>query len=141
MGKQRPKEVVSYNMSMIRSRNTRLELKVEEILKKAGLKYEKHYSIIGKPDFAFPELKIALFADSNFWHGYDWNKAKENIKTNREFWLKKIERNIDRDREVNHALTQLGWEVIRLWEHEIIKDPEECLKTIANAIQNRRKDG
>jgi DNA mismatch endonuclease (patch repair protein) len=128
-------------MSRIRSKNTRLEQRLEGILEKATLSYEKYYNIAGKPDFALTDFKIALFADSNFWHGYDWDKAKAEIKTNRDFWIKKIERNMERDREVNEALRKLGWEVIRFWEHEIINDPEICLSRIMNAVRNRKEGG
>lgn len=138
MGK-RPREVVSYNMSRIHSKNTQLERKLEEIVKKTELDYEKHYNIMGKPDFAFPEQKIVLFADSHFWHGYRWSEAKKDIKTNRGFWVKKIERNMERDREVNDALRKLGWKVIRFWEHEIINNPEECLRKIMSAVKNRQE--
>lgn len=135
MGK-RSKEVVSYNMSRIRSKNTQLERKLEEIVKKTGLDYERQYNTVGKPDFVFPSLKIALFADSRFWHGYDWDEAKKEIKTNREFWIKKIERNMERDREVNAALGKLGWKVIRFWEHEIINNPEGCFLKMMDTIKN-----
>jgi DNA mismatch endonuclease (patch repair protein) len=118
-----------------------LERKLEEILERIGAPYEKHYDIVGKPDFAFPELKVALFADSRFWHGYNWNKAKKEIKTNKDFWIKKIERNIQRDREVNNTLRTLGWTVIRFWEHDIINDPEVCLNKIAATLKDREKRG
>lgn len=137
MGK-RPREVVSYNMSRIRSKNTQLERKLEEILKKTGLHYQKYYNIVGKPDFALPEFKIALFADSHFWHGYRWNETKKTIKTNKDFWINKIERNIERDREVNDALKKLGWKVIRFWEHQIVNNAEGCFTKIVGAIKNRQ---
>jgi DNA mismatch endonuclease Vsr len=137
MGK-RPRKIVSYNMSQIRSKNTQLEAHLEEVLKKTGLKYEKNYDTVGKPDFAFPELKIAIFADSKFWHGYNWSEEKEKIKTNRDFWIPKIERNIKRDQEVNQALDGLGWNIIRFWEHEIIKEPDNCLGIIKQAIDKKK---
>jgi DNA mismatch endonuclease (patch repair protein) len=131
---RRPAEIVSYNMSKIRSKNTQLEQRFEDILRKADLNYKKHYNIIGKPDFVLPDYKIALFADSHFWHGYNWNAAKKTIKTNPNFWIKKIERNMQRDLEVNEALKKLGWQVVRFWEHEIINNPEECLKLVKKAV-------
>jgi DNA mismatch endonuclease (patch repair protein) len=121
-------------MSRIRSKNTHLEDKFEEILVKAGLNYEKQSEIIGKPDFVLPEYKVALFADSHFWHGYHWNETKKQIKSNRDFWIPKIERNIQRDKEVNAALRGLGWQVIRCWEHEIKDNPEKCFRKIKKAI-------
>jgi DNA mismatch endonuclease Vsr len=141
MAKRRPREVVSYNMSRIRSTNTQLEQKLGEVLERAGLRYEKYYGIVGKPDFALPEFKIALFADSNFWHGYNWSKAKGEIKTHKDFWTRKIERNMERDREVNKTLRKLGWKVIRFWEHEITNDPKKCLREIMSAVKNRKEGG
>lgn len=138
MSKRRPKDIVSYNMSRIRSTNTQLERQLEEILRKTGLNPVRYYNVIGKPDFALPELKIAFFADSDFWHGFNWQKANEDIKTNRAFWIKKIERNIERDHEVSVSLRKLGWQVVRFWEHEIVHDPEGCLKKITAAIKSRQ---
>lgn len=137
MGK-RPKEVVSYNMSKIRSKNTGLEKKLEEILKMTGAHYEKQYNLVGKPDFVFPEYKIAIFADSHFWHGYNWEELKKTLKTNKEFWIKKIERNMERDKEVNDKLESIGWKVVRLWEHEITKNPIDCYQKISNNLDKRR---
>lgn len=133
-------EVVSYNMSQIKSKNTRLEKSLEEILRKTELKFEKHYPVMGKPDFAFPELKIAVFADSKFWHGYNWSKTKGEIKTNRDFWIPKIERNIARDREVNEGLKSMGWKVVRFWEHEISDKPDKCLVEVFRSIQKRKRE-
>ena len=140
MGK-RPADVVSYNMSQIRSKNTQLEKRLEEILKRTRLHYEKHYAVPGKPDFVFPDMKIAVFADSHFWHGYRWAETKGEIKTNRGFWVEKIERNMKRDQEVNEILQKLGWWVIRFWEHEITNDPEGCLNKMMDAVKNRQESG
>lgn len=133
MGK-RAEAVVSYNMSQIRSKNTRLEKKLEEILQKTGLHYEKQYAVFGKPDFVFPEQKIAIFADSHFWHGHNWEELKKTLKTNQDFWIKKIERNMERDVEVNNKLRSLGWKVIRFWEHEIFQNPIECYNKISTSL-------
>ncbi len=120
----RSPQTVSYNMSQIKSKNTKIEKSLEEIIKRTGLKYQCHYATYGKPDFAFPEIKIAIFADSHFWHGYQWEEAKLQIHKNKEFWFKKIQRNMERDKEVNVALSKDGWLVIRFWEHEIVRDPD-----------------
>ena len=132
--RKRSAEAISYNMSMVRSKGTHLEDKLEEILIKAGLNYEKQYKIIGKPDFVLIDCKIALFADSHFWHGYHWNKAIDQIKSNRDFWIRKIEKNMQRDKEVNKELKCLGWQVVRCWEHEIKGNPEKCNRKIEKAI-------
>jgi DNA mismatch endonuclease (patch repair protein) len=134
MAGKRAKEIVSYNMSRIRSEGTRLEVKLEVILKSIPNEYEKHPKIFGKPDFAYLKLKIAVFADSDFWHGFDWEKKKDEIKSNREFWLKKIERNMVRDTEVTYSLQKEGWLVIRLWGHDILRNPNKCQTAIKEAI-------
>jgi DNA mismatch endonuclease (patch repair protein) len=126
-------------MSRVRSTNTRIEKELEKILKNSDLSFVRYYPIIGKPDFAIPDLKIAIFADSRFWHGYNWKAARDEIKTNKEFWIKKIGRNIERDKEVNKALEENGWTVIRFWEQEILEKPEECLKKILETIASKKK--
>jgi DNA mismatch endonuclease (patch repair protein) len=134
----RSPQTVSYNMSRIKSKNTQIEKSLEEIIKRTELKYQCHYPVIGKPDFAFPEIKIAIFADSHFWHGYRWEEAKLEIHKNTEFWFRKIERNMGRDKEVNAALEKEGWLVIRFWEHEIVGDPDKVLNKICEIVKNRK---
>jgi DNA mismatch endonuclease (patch repair protein) len=136
---KRAKEVVSYNMSRIRSEGSKLEGKLEEILKSVSFEYVEHPKIFGKPDFAYPELKIAIFADSDFWHGFNWEKKKNEIKSNREFWLKKIERNIERDKEVTSKLQEEGWSVIRLWGHDILRNTNKCRTIIEEAVSAAQK--
>ena len=111
-------------MSAVRSKGSRIEKKLGSALWAAGVRYRKHYPVIGKPDFALPGYKIAIFCDSHFWHGYKWEERKHDHKINKNFWYKKIERNIERDKEVNYMLTAMGWKVIRFWEHEINEDVE-----------------
>lgn len=134
---KRSKEIVSYNMSRIRSEGSKIEGEVECILKSIPYEYARHPTIYGKPDFAYPEFKIAIFADSDFWHGYEWEKKKKELKTNIDFWIKKIERNMARDVEVTSRLREEGWEVIRLWGHDIINSPEECKTMIEKALKEK----
>lgn len=123
-------------MSRIRSRDTQLEVSLQKLLDSADLRYERQHTIYGRPDFAFPEAKVAVFCDSHFWHGYRWEeKSKSEIKSNRGFWIKKIEKNMRRDMDVNRTLGQMGWTVIRLWEHELLDDPEDCLRRIREAVR------
>ncbi len=132
---KRSQKVVSFNMSRIRSQGTRLESALEIILKSIPYEYIKQPKLFGKPDFAFSQYKIAIFADSEFWHGYDWENKKLELKTNKEFWLKKIERNIQRDREVTAVLEQEGWKVVRLWGHDIVKQPEKVRLILIRALE------
>jgi DNA mismatch endonuclease (patch repair protein) len=131
---KRPKNIVSYNMSRIRSEGTKLEGQLENILQSLPWELVKHPKVYGKPDFAYLSFKIAIFADSDFWHGFDWARKKEEIKTNKEFWLKKIERNIMRDKEVTTKLQEEGWIVVRLWGHDILRNPNKCIVIIKEAV-------
>lgn len=130
MVRKREKNIVSYNMSRIRSKGTKLEEKLEEILKSISDEYSNHPEIFGNPDFAYLKLKIAIFADSDFWHGYNWEEKQKELQTNRDFWIKKIESNMLRDNQVTKKLQEEGWQVIRLWGHEILKNPDQCREKI-----------
>ncbi len=110
-------------MARIRSRNSRPEVALRKTLWHFGFRYRCHAKHLpGKPDIAFLGWKIAIFIDGDFWHGHDWEAKKERIKSNRAFWWPKIERNIQRDAEVNAALDAAGWRVVRIWEHELEKE-------------------
>jgi len=116
-------EQVSRIMQKIRSTNTRPELALRKALWHVGHRYRCHYKRVpGRPDIAFVGLKIAIFIDGDFWHGFDWEHRRAHIKRNRNFWIPKIERNMQRDREVNALLETAGWQVLRIWEHELKKD-------------------
>ena len=89
------------NMQHVRNKDSQIELRLRRALWHAGLRYRKNVrSIFGCPDVVFLRLKIAVFCDSEFWHGYDWERRKHDFKSRQDFWIPKIERNIARDREV-----------------------------------------
>lgn len=137
--RRRSKEEIYRNMSSVRSKGSKIERRLGSALWAAGVRYRKHHPITGKPDFALPGCKIAIFCDSNFWHGRNWGKAaKAEFRTNKEFWIKKIERNIERDKEVNESLQNQGWTVIRFWEDEIKKKLDWCVDTVLESIGNRK---
>jgi DNA mismatch endonuclease (patch repair protein) len=119
----------TYNMSQIRGKNTAPEIKLRKMLFAAGIRgYRIHYNLPGKPDVVFIKKKIAIFVDGCFWHKcpVDFQEPA----TRKEFWIKKIQSNIDRDKKVNEQLKRDGWTVIRIWEHEIKKEPEKTVKKI-----------
>jgi len=94
---------------------------------RAGIRYRKQYPIFGKPDFVVVGRRIAIFCDSEFWHGYRWGiRRRKEDKSNQSYWFPKIERNRARDRLVNRRLRRSGWQVVRFWEHEIRRDPTNC---------------
>ena len=130
---------ISYNMRQVKNKDSKIELALRKALYVRGIHYRKNVtSILGKPDIAFIGLKIAVFCDSEFWHGYNWDVRKNDFKTNREFWIPKIERNMSRDKEVTAQLESEGWVVIRFWGKEILADPDRCAQVIENTIKARK---
>lgn len=132
------KEQISYNMRMVRNKDSAIELLLRNALWAKGYRYRKNVkSVYGHPDIAFIGKKIAIFCDSEFWHGYDWEKRKADFKTNQSFWIPKIERNMARDKEVNEKLGSDGWMVIRFWGNEIKKNLQNCIAIIEKAVEER----
>ena len=131
-------EQIHYNMSRIHCKDTKIEVALRRELWSRGLRYRKNVKTVpGKPDIAFIGKKVAVFCDSEFWHGYDWEHRKDEIKTNRDFWIPKIERNIQRDLEVNQILEAQGWVVLRFWGKEIQKDLGGCADRIESVVRER----
>jgi len=128
------REQRSYNMSMIRAKNTKPEIILRKLIFASGLRgYRLHYELMGKPDIVFPKRKIAVFIDGCFWHKCP--KCFIKPATNRKFWKEKIESNVKRDKAVNAGLRKKGWKVLRIWEHELRNE-----KTIKRKIIDRIKD-
>ena len=120
------------NMQKIHSKNTKPELLLRRALWAKGIRYRKNYKDIpGTPDIVLTRQKIAIFVDGDFWHarGHQDNPG-EQVATNKEFWQKKLARNVERDKEVNDELTEAGWLVLRFWESDIKKDLIGCMKQI-----------
>lgn len=133
------KEQRRKNMQAIRSKDTKIEILLRRALWKKGYRYRKNFSkVTGKPDIVFIKKKIAIFCDSEFWHGYNWENNKSNIQSNKDFWIKKIESNMKRDKYVNNALKEQGWKVLRFWGQEIEKSTEKCIQKIEEEIRNRK---
>ena len=110
-------------MQAIKGKDTTIEIAVRRELFKRGYRYRVNYSKLpGRPDIAFVSQKIAIFCDSEFWHGRGWQKRKKKIATNRLYWIPKIEGNIRRDKKINNELRRLGWNVLRFWENDIKKN-------------------
>lgn len=123
-------------MSRIRSKDTSIEKKLGKAMWAAGLRYRKNVrTVYGVPDFVFKSKKIAIFCDSEFWHGKKMLNG-ETIKTNTAFWERKILRNIARDEEVNALLEAEGWTVLRFWQKEIEKNIDACIQKIISGIAN-----
>ena len=128
------------NMSANKAKGNKLELLFGRLLWNAGVRYRKNdKSVYGTPDFVIHKKKIAIFCDGEFWHGKNWEERKNDHKSNCDFWYSKIERNIERDKEVNARLYLEGWKVFRFWESEITKESDKCLNRILNYMNAKTK--
>ena len=121
------------NMSRIRGKNTSPELKLRKMLWESGIRgYRVHYKLPGKPDIVFTRKKVVVFVDGCFWHKCP--VCFRPPETNAEFWNEKLQKNVERDLRVTQELETLGWVVLRFWEHEIKKTPEDVVKRIRDAL-------
>lgn len=134
---RKTKEQISYNMSRVHNRDTALEnIFCNELIRRGFTTFSRNdKSVFGKPDFVFAARKVAIFCDSEFWHGYDWEHTKDQIMSNREFWITKIEKNIERDVKVNERLIAEGWTVLRFWGKRIESDVASCVDEIESVLR------
>lgn len=125
-------------MRKIKSKNTKPEIKFRKKLWAKGIRYrinDKRYP--GKPDIVIPKHKIAIFIDGEFWHGYNWKEKREKIKSHRDYWIPKIEKNIKRDKKYTKELKTMGWTVVRFWENEIKKGIDSCINKTMEIINGK----
>jgi len=123
-------------MSRIRGKNTKPEMLFRRALWAKGVRYRVDSKTLpGRPDVSIKKYRLAVFIDGEYWHGYNWEERKAKLKTNREFWIPKIERNMQRDREVNAQLENLGFTVFRFWESEIKKNLKSCINDVMVYIE------
>ena len=133
---KKTQEQIHYNMQRVKSKDSEIEKILRNVLWNKGYRYRKNVKdVFGHPDIVFKSKKVAIFCDSEFWHGYDWERKKNEIKTRHDFWIPKIERNMQRDKEVNMKLSEEGWTVLRFWGTEIKKQTENCVKEIEKCIK------
>lgn len=121
-------------MSRVRHENTPGENILRKALWHRGFRYRKNYKKLpGAPDIAITKYHVAVFVDGDFWHakGHQENPG-EQVKTNREYWVKHLRNNVQRDHEVNNELAELGWIVLRFWDSDIKKNLESCVETICD---------
>ena len=130
----------SYNMSMIKSHDTKVEVILRKELWRRGLRYRKNCAAVyGKPDIVFLRKQVAIFIDGEFWYGYNFNEIKDRLKSNKKFWVDKIQHNMERDFEITQFLTEQGWAVLRFWDFEIKNDLKFCADKIEQTVKNRDK--
>ncbi len=136
MGRYTPEQTHRI-MSSVHSKDTNIEIRLRQALWHKGYRYRKNVSTLpGKPDIVFTKYKLAIFCDAEFWHGKDWEVLKPKLQKgkNPDFWVKKIERNIVRDCEIDKTLRYMGWTVLRFWGKEILSKTEECVRVIEETI-------
>ena len=124
-------------MSKIRGKDTKIEVALRKALWAKGYRYRKNYKVIpGSPDICLTKYKIAIFCDSEFFHGKDWDVLQQKVSkgNNGEYWVKKIQENMFRDHEKDKALNLLGWTVIHFWGKDILKHTDDCVKVIEEVI-------
>ena len=126
------------NMQAVKNKDSQIELLLRKELWCRGIRYRKNSTkIFGKPDIVFIGKKIAVFCDSEFWHGYNWEERKKDFKSHQEFWIPKIERNMQRDKEVTAKLESEGWIVLRFWGNEIKKNTTQCADIIEKVVHSK----
>jgi len=127
-------------MRKIKSKNTKPELTLRKLLWSSGVRYRINSKTLpGTPDISVKKYKLAVFVDGEFWHGYNWETKKHEIKSNRDFWIPKIERNMQKDSEVNAQLKQMGYTVFRFWGKELKQNPGYCLMQVLEYIDHFTK--
>lgn len=127
---------ISKRMGNIRLKRGKAETMLAKRLWHSGYRYRLNYrKLPGSPDIAITRHKVAVFVDGEFWHGQNWEERKPKLKSNREYWIEKIEENIARDKRNNDSLNEQGWSVIRFWEKEVLKDPDGCVEKKITLIE------
>lgn len=128
-------------MSKVKLKGGKAETLLAKALWHQGYRYRKNdKKLPGSPDIAILKHRIAVFVDGEFWHGKDWGHRKTRLKSNREYWIEKIEENMARDLRNDQLLTQAGWIPIHFWEKEVIKNLPVCVTEIEEAILARLID-
>ncbi|SHK69095.1 very short patch repair endonuclease [Epilithonimonas mollis] len=126
-------------MSKIKGKDTQPEILLRKALWLSGMRYRINVSKLpGKPDIVMRKHKLAIFVDGGFWHGYNWEEKKLRIKSNADYWIKKIERNMQRDIENTIALQEMGYTVLRFWDNQIRNDLQGCISQIRSFMDNCR---
>lgn len=131
------KEQRRKNMQHIKSKDTTIEIMLRKALWHKGLRYRKNYSeVLGKPDIVFKKAQIAIFCDSEFWHGTDWDYVSTRLGNNK-YWFEKIKRNKEHDLDVTIKLRDEGWIVLRFTGKEITHNLDGCCDIIINTLHQR----
>ena len=132
---------ISKRMGNIRLKRGKAETMLAKRLWHSGYRYRLNYrNLPGSPDIAITRHKVAVFVDGEFWHGQNWEERKPKLKSNREYWIEKIEENIARDKRNNDSLDEQGWTVIRFWESEIRNNLDDCVQRIEDVLMAAKEN-
>lgn len=130
------REKRSINMSKIKGKDSKLEMKLRKTLFAQGIRYRLNYPLYGKPDIVIPLIKVAIFVNGCFWHQHNNCSLSYMPKSNVNFWKTKLLRNIERDREVKLKLENDGWTILLAWECDIENSLETVTKSLINKLTN-----
>jgi DNA mismatch endonuclease (patch repair protein) len=139
----RDHEVTSRMMAAVRSKDSKAEIALRRALHARGLRYRLHArDVTGHPDLVIRSRRLAVFVDGDMWHGNEHRRrglanVADMFPTRTEWWVAKIERNIRRDQQVNAELTAQGWAVVRIWESDILRDPQQAADKVLTALNRR----
>ena len=126
---------ISKRMATVHLKRGKAEMFLAKRLWHLGYRYRLNYrKLPGSPDIAITRHQVAIFVDGEFWHGKNWDERKARLKSNRDYWIEKIEENIARDKRNNKSLSKMGWSVIHFWEKEVLKNPDSCAQKVLSLI-------
>jgi len=129
----------SERMKKIKGKGTKIEVAMEKILKELHVSYSSQPKMIGRPDFVIQEYMIVIFCDSSFWHGRNPDDLSgRNFKRNKELWVEKLTKTVERDKKISADLAKMGWKVLRFWDSELLRFPDECKKRILREMKSNR---
>lgn len=130
-------------MSRIKGKDTKIEIILRQALWRSGIRFRKNYKELpGRPDIAITKYKIAIFCDSEFFHGKNWESSRARVLagSNGKYWVSKIERNIERDMEKDRALEHIGWQSVHFWGRDILKNTGRCVSLIRDIINEMKNN-
>ena len=129
---------VAARMSRAHLKRGAAETALAKALWHSGYRYRlNHRRLPGSPDIAVTRYKVAIFVDGEFWHGYDWTRGRERLRSNRDYWIAKIEENIARDARNDALLRAMGWLPVHFWEREVKRDLAGCVEAVGDAVREQ----
>lgn len=129
---------ISKRMSHVKTKKNSAEVMLAKSLWHRGYRYRLNYKALpGSPDVALTKYRIAIFIDGEFWHGKDFEQRKTKLKNNKDYWIEKIQENIDRDLKNDKLLRQMDWYPIHFWSNDVIKYCNQCIDEIIYTIEDR----